>query len=103
MWVLFFLGLGVLTFSLMIVVVKAEREGVSQAELDQKNKLMEMEYESIASGHIGGDEKLIKEEYKEEISRETFKEEKEENDCIFLFPVLSVLCRCKGYDYRRVR
>lgn len=85
MWVMFTLGVFILTFSTLFLVVKAEKEGLSQTEIDQRNELMEMEYKSMSDGHIGGDEKLIKDNYEEEISKEAFVEEKEDNEDFFVY------------------
>lgn len=85
MWIMFTLGVFILTFSTLFLVVKAEKEGLSQTEIDQRNELMEMEYKSMSDGHIGGDEKLIKDNYEEEISKEAFVEEKEDNEDFFVY------------------
>lgn len=74
--------LGVMLISLVIL---GNKTGISQSELDVQSKAMEKSFERVSKGHIGGNQKLVTEPYKNEVKVDEFKDELDKTEKINVY------------------
>src|SRR5699024_7770957 len=83
--IVYFVGVVFYAMFVFYMVGEANKLGLSEEEIAKQQKINEFVAEQMEDGHIGGEEKLILEEYKNEISTYDFESYKQETGDFYVY------------------